>query len=130
MTPTTDLTTLLAAAQPALQPDRYIIETSESPNEMTGDLFAIIREAEGLTLIRRDRNGPWALITMTIVSDLEAVGFTAAFAKALTARSIPANVVAAFHHDHILVPWGRRHEALAALRNLSGDDENEGDHLP
>jgi hypothetical protein len=130
MTPITDLTALLAGAKPALQPERYIIETSESPSDMTAELFALIREEEGITLIRRDRNGPWALITMTIVSDLEAVGFTAAFARALTTRGIPANVVAAFHHDHIFVPWGRRHEALAALRNLSGDDENEGDHLP
>jgi len=52
-------------------------------------------------------------------SSLEAVGMTAALAKALTEAGISANVVAAYHHDHIFVPWARRHDALAALEALA-----------
>jgi hypothetical protein len=44
---------------------------------------------------------------------------TAALAKALTEAGISANVVAAYHHDHIFVPWARRHDALAALEALA-----------
>jgi uncharacterized protein len=28
-------------------------------------------------------------------------------------------MVAAFHHDHVFVPWARREEALAILEGLS-----------
>jgi hypothetical protein len=27
--------------------------------------------------------------------------------------------VAGFHHDHIFVPWPRRHDALTALQELT-----------
>lgn len=32
---------------------------------------------------------------------------------------ISANVIAGYHHDHILVPWEKRFAALEALRALS-----------
>ena len=53
-------------------------------------------------------------------SSLEAVGLTAAVAAALTEAGISANVVAAFHHDHVFVPAGRVDEALDCLRRLGG----------
>jgi hypothetical protein len=28
-------------------------------------------------------------------------------------------MIAAFHHDHVFVPWDRRDQAMAALRALS-----------
>ena len=83
-----------------------------------GDAFALIREAEGLTLIRPGTG--WARITLGVHSSLAAVGLTARVADALAAQRISANVVAAFHHDHIFVPWDRRQEALTVLRALSG----------
>jgi uncharacterized protein len=117
--PVSDLATLLAQAAPALSANRYSIETVSRPPDMTDGVFALIREDEGLTLIRDAADGDWARITMTIMSDLAAVGFTAAFAHVLGARGIPANVVAAYYHDHILVPWAQRDDAMAALSNLS-----------
>lgn len=117
--PIRDLATLLAQARPSLSGTRYAISNmADAPPHMPDDAFALIREAEGLTLIQPAADGDWARITMTVTSDLSAVGFTAAFARALTKRGIPANVVAAYHHDHILVPWDRRDEALAALSSL------------
>ena len=52
-------------------------------------------------------------------SSLEAVGLTEAVAVALTAEGISANVVAAFHHDHVFVPAERAQEAMACLAALS-----------
>jgi hypothetical protein len=83
-----------------------------------GDAFALIREAEGVTLIRPGTG--WARITLGVHSSLAAVGLTARVATALAACGISANVVAAFHHDHVFVPWDRRQEALTVLRALSG----------
>jgi hypothetical protein len=121
VSPVSDLASLLANACPALSKRRYAIETVDAPPPLLTDVFAVIREQEGMTVIREADAGDWALITMTVTSDLSAVGFTAAFANALADRAIPANVVAAFHHDHILVPWPRREEAFSALSSLSGE---------
>ena len=83
-----------------------------------GDAFALIREAEGVTVIRPGEG--WARITLGVHSSLAAVGLTARVAAALAGRGISANMVAAFHHDHVFVPWDRRDETLAALEALSG----------
>jgi hypothetical protein len=58
-------------------------------------------------------------ITLTVHSDLEAVGLTAAFATALGERGISCNVIAGLHHDHLLVPVERKDDALKALRRLA-----------
>jgi hypothetical protein len=44
---------------------------------------------------------------------------SAAVARALADRGLPANIVAGYHHDHIFVPWPRRDEAITALEALS-----------
>ena len=82
-----------------------------------GDAFALIREHEGVTVIRPGQG--WARITLGVQSSLAAVGLTARVAAALAERGISANIVAAFRHDHVFVPWDRRVEAMAALRALS-----------
>ena len=93
--------------------------------------LATVAEAEGLTVVADWAalmeaelkpgviSGPWARISMTIHSDLAAVGLTAALAGALGAEGISTNVIAGFHHDHIFVPWDRRLDAMAALLALS-----------
>lgn len=91
--------------------------------------FAVIFEEEGLTLVAPaaalarhgiDHIGGWARISLSVQSDLSAVGLTAAVATALTREGISANVVAGFLHDHLFVPWDRRHDAMAALAVLAG----------
>lgn len=59
---------------------------------------------------------PMACITLSVWSSLTAVGLTAAVSAALEAEGIPANVVAAFHHDHVFVPEAMADRALAALQ--------------
>ena len=110
-----DLARLLAALDPQLHPERYSFSATSDATLGEG-AFAIVRESEGLTLIRPDPAGEWARISLGVHSSLEAVGLTAAFSSRLAEAGISANVVAAFYHDHIFVPWDRREEALEALR--------------
>ena len=56
--------------------------------------------------------------TISVHSSLEAVGLTAALTRVLTNRGISANVIAAFFHDHILVPYSKTAEALDTLIEL------------
>ena len=115
LTGETDLARLLTALDPELDAVEYGFETMvEAPS--LGDAFALIREAEGVTVVRPGRG--WARITLRIHSSLEAVGLTARVAAALAERDIAANFIAGARHDHIFVPWERRDEAIAALRDL------------
>ena len=60
-----------------------------------------------------------AWITLTVHSDLSAVGLTAAFSQALARAGISCNVVAGVCHDHLFVPVGQAQDALDALRALA-----------
>lgn len=59
------------------------------------------------------------MITLTVHSSLEAVGFLAAVTGRLTEAGISVNAVSAFYHDHLFVPEHRAGEALHHLQNLS-----------
>ena len=83
------------------------------------DAFATIREDEGLTVVAPAETGGWARISLSVHSSLSAVGLSAAMARALADNDISCNIVAGYHHDHLFVPWPRRHDAMAALATLS-----------
>ena len=57
-----------------------------------------------------------AWLSLTVQSSLEAVGLTAAFAKILGDEDISCNVLAGYHHDHILVPVESAADAIQALK--------------
>ncbi len=57
-----------------------------------------------------------AWLSLTVQSSLEAVGLTAAFSALLAEHDISCNVLAGYHHDHILVPVDRAADAIDALR--------------
>ena len=59
-----------------------------------------------------------AWLKLAVHTSWEAVGLTAAVAACLAEAGIPANVLAGYHHDHVLVPLERADEAVAALRSL------------
>ena len=89
--------------------------------------LATVREREGLTVVveqlEADEDGlvydfVGAWITLSLESALDGVGLTASIASALAAEQIACNVVAGFHHDHLVVPWDRRHDALRVLDGL------------
>lgn len=90
--------------------------------------IATFLEREGLSLIVEERvavshrlapafRAAW--ITLTVYSDLNAVGLSAAVSTALADAGISCNVVAAVHHDHLFVPVDRANDAMALLRRLS-----------
>ncbi len=125
----TDLQTLLRSMSPvlALEPFGFMSVTHAQAGAAKHP-FAVINEDEGVTLVATvqalEELGlvdieKWARITLQIHSSLQAVGLTAAFAAALGKVGISANVIAGFHHDHILVQWERRHDAMSALQELS-----------
>lgn len=56
-----------------------------------------------------------AWLTLTVQSSLEAVGLTAAISERLARENIACNMLAGYHHDHVLVPVERVDDAIAAL---------------
>lgn len=111
-----DLAVLLREMRPVLHSHRYDFSLRD---HAPADSFAVVREDEGLTVIAPSDTGEWARISLSVHSSLSAVGLSAAMAKALADRDISCNIVAGYHHDHLFVPWPRRHDALAALAALS-----------
>jgi hypothetical protein len=91
-------------------------------------VFCIVRELEGLTAImERDealRLGlayiyTARLITLSVQSSLEAVGFIAVISRKLADAGISCNVIAGYYHDHILVPVDRADEAMTLLLEIA-----------
>jgi uncharacterized protein len=115
--PVSDLAGMLAGMAPVLNARawQFVLVEGDPPK----DAFALIREDEGTTVIVPGEGGEFARITLMVHSALEGVGLTAAVSRALAAAGIACNVVAGFHHDHLFVPWERREEALALLRDVS-----------
>lgn len=59
------------------------------------------------------------MITLSIHSSLEAVGFLAAILPRLAAAGMGVNPVSAFHHDHLFVPADRADDAMRILEELA-----------
>lgn len=116
-----DLQVLLRTMEPVLFPAPYGFAVWQGP--LPEGIFATVAEAEGLTVVAPlsvlGGGEPWARISLTVHSDLAAVGLTAAFAGALGREGISCNVIAGVHHDHLFVQWERRFDAVAALEALS-----------
>ena len=106
----------MSSLKPRLYSERYAFETTTE--QSLGDAFALIREDQGLTVIRAAPHGTWARMSLEVHSSLEAVGLTAALSSALSDAGISANIVAGLRHDHIFVPWDRRDEALHCIEAL------------
>jgi hypothetical protein len=121
----TDLAVLLRTMEPVLFPAAYGYAICDGPLPFAA--FATVAEDEGMTVVAPLAamqaaglvSDPWARISLTVHSDLAAVGLTAAFAGALGREGISCNVIAGVHHDHLFVQWDRRADAMAALKALS-----------
>ena len=120
----TDLDALLRDLSPRRREGEfvYVSAGSEVPAE------ARIVEREGVTLVLRRETAEdhgltyeatFGWITLEVHSSLEAVGLTAAVSTALARAGISCNLLAGFHHDHLLIPAPRVDEALAVLKDLS-----------
>ncbi len=138
-----DLHRLIAAMSAELQPGTHVFVTCAAvPPGLTPRMT--FREAEGTTLIllRAEAEAaglawqfPCRMITLTIHSALEAVGFIALIATELARHGMGVNPVAGFYHDHLFVPEDRAEEAMAVLARLSAaalppKPPLSPDHLP
>mgnify|MGYP001764802623 CR=1 FL=1 len=125
----TDLGALLAGMEPVLRPGRYVFATTTDARAIAAaDAVMRFTEAEGTTLIlapdeaarlKLDAVFPCRMITLSVTSSLQAVGFLAAIAAELAKRGMGVNPVSGFHHDHLFVPEDRADEALIALKALT-----------
>ncbi|MEV0221862.1 ACT domain-containing protein [Streptomyces sp. NPDC050704] len=124
-----DLGRLLNGMQPALHPGRFVFVTVPGSTAPPGLAPVVtVVEDEGLTLVVQQEDADAARltydyvagwITLRIHSALDAVGLTAAVARALAEAGLSCNVVAGFHHDHLFVPHERAAEAVAVLEQLA-----------
>lgn len=126
--PISNLAELLRSMTPKLNAGVYYFATLNNDDVLPlSKTIATIREEEGLSVIVNEETvAEYALqaqfkcawISLTVHSDLEAVGLTAAFATALGKVGISCNVVAGNYHDHIFVPYEKAELAMQTLRSL------------
>ncbi|MCB5272708.1 hypothetical protein BJG92_00210 [Arthrobacter sp. SO5] len=127
MTAEKDLHLLLAGMHPALRDGEFVYVLWPEGRPLTGAVAAAVREAEGLSVVlprgeadglglAYDFVGAW--ITLQVHSSLAAIGLTAAVSAALAEAKISCNVLAGFHHDHLLVPAADADRALEVLHEL------------
>ena len=126
----TDLEVLLRSLKPKLQDDFWVFtQTGTCHPEWitTPEVIAFFKETEAITLVCTEEfainhdlqfHGVYRCITCNVYSSLEAVGMTAAISAKLTRYGISANVIAAYHHDHIFVPAGKAELAIQAMKEL------------
>lgn len=121
-----DLDRLLATMEPVIVPGEFVF-VSVADEAIAGAL-ATVHEPEGITHVLpralADELGHHyefvaAWIMLTVQSALDAVGLTAAVSTVLAQGGISCNVVAGFHHDHLLVPSHQADESLRLLDALS-----------
>ncbi|MCE5250946.1 ACT domain-containing protein [bacterium] len=129
MTGERELSRLLAAMKPELRDGEFVFcaVTPEALEELCIEPVGWFREREGITLIV-ERNAAdsaglkygcvMRMITLTVHSVLEAVGFLAAITKRLAEAGISVNPVSAFYHDHLFVPSEKAPAALKMLDEL------------
>lgn len=125
----TELNRLLASMQPVLAPEIFVFCTLSAEHDLQWlSPRLIFDEAEGKTLIleqsQADEAGlkaefPCRMITLTVHSALEVVGFLATIIPALAEEGMGVNPVAGFYHDHLFVPADRASDALACLQRLA-----------
>ncbi len=132
MSGVSDLDTLLKAMKPKLIGNDFVFCTLEEEklNNLNAKLLLTFREKEGITVVVKkkeaDKNrmkysGTWAMITLTVHSDLNAIGFLAAITKKLADAKISVNAVSAFYHDHLFVPSEKAEKAIEILNKISAE---------
>ncbi|MEY9185446.1 hypothetical protein ABIG06_006999 [Bradyrhizobium sp. USDA 326] len=130
MTGERDLDALLGNMKPEIL-DGIFVFCTLAPNAgipATISPTLTFREREGTTLVilqeEAERAGlrhefPSRLITLTVRSALDAVGFLAAITARLAEAGISVNAVSAFYHDHLFVPVDKADEAMTVLQAMS-----------
>ncbi|TFG34656.1 ACT domain-containing protein [Candidatus Thorarchaeota archaeon] len=130
MTGARDLGFLLHNIEPKHIPGEYVFCSidRETLRALKDTPLLTFRESEGIAVIvskeiaekyQLSFDNTWGLITLSVHSDLEAVGFIAAVTKVLAESKISVNVVSAYYHDHLFVPHTKVNDALNLLQAIS-----------
>jgi uncharacterized protein len=130
MTGERDLHALLRHMKPEMRPGIFVFCTIPTNEPVPAALSPLLTfcEQEGTTLVLLREEAEAAglrhafascLITLTVHSALDAVGFLAAITARLAAAGISVNAVSAFHHDHLFVPTDRADDAMVLLQEMS-----------
>jgi hypothetical protein len=117
---------------PKLQEGEFVFctITPEQFPHLACEPLCQFREPEGITIILSRRQAEEchldyayvaSMITLTVHSGLEAVGFLAAITTKLAEHNISVNAVSAYYHDHLFVPADRAQDAMQVLLELSGE---------
>ena len=118
---------LIREMNPVLRGGQYVFCALPPDAAIPAGAVAVFRELEATTIViersdaEADRLDPLyvaAWITLTVHSDLDAVGFLAAVSSALAAAGISCNVFSAVSHDHLFVPYDEGERAVKTLRAL------------
>lgn len=126
----TNLSKLLQSMKPILCSGEYVFCSIRNSNYSYSHLdpVGIFKESEGLTLILKREQADLAafsytlvfsMITLSVHSSLEAVGFLAAITNKLAEHNISVNPVSAYYHDHLFVPIVRTKEVMTLLKEFS-----------
>jgi hypothetical protein len=102
---------------PVLHDRIFKFITTKEAN-VPAEAVAMIKEVEGNTLIipvAEEEGEVFAWISLVNETLLTATGITAKFSEALSEAGIACNVLAGFHHDHILVPYDKRNQAIEII---------------
>ena len=131
MAPESDLSQLLERMNPELHPgifvfcqlaDRHFSAGIEARMQFVEDeATTVVVTQEQAAAAGLHAVFPSAWITLGVESDLAAVGFLAAVTERLAAAGISTNVVSAYHHDHLFVPFDLADKALEVLKALARD---------
>lgn len=130
MTGELNLELLLRDMNPVMQEGIFVFCTLPEGGRLPASINPRLtfREPEGTTVVIRREEAESAelfhqfasrLITLSVHSSLEAVGFLAVIITRLAKAGISVNAVSAFYHDHLFVPDHKANEALRILRDLS-----------
>ncbi len=125
-----DLAGLLRDMKPEMREGVFVFCTLAEDEELPAAITPLLtfREPEGTTLVIRQEEAvrirlshqfPSRLITLTVHSSLDAVGFLAAITARLAEAGISVNAVSAYYHDHLFVPEHRADEALGLLQKMT-----------
>jgi uncharacterized protein len=128
-----DLAHLLSVMAPALDAREFVFATVSPVTFLelsrSGTVpLATFAESEGISLILERESAtragvayiyPCRLITLTVHSSLDAIGFVSAITTTLANAGISVNPVSAYHHDHLFVPSDRAADALEILVRMT-----------
>ena len=132
-----ELDKLLKGMEPKAYEERFLFASVGGANLLglanyLDSIECIYKEEEGLTVLFTEDikdevselslvkvEGPFTKITLTVNSDLMAVGFLAKITEALAKEGISVNAFSAYHHDHLFVPYGSKDKTMEVLKGLT-----------